>query len=270
MFTFRKEKQFSIPLLRILVGILFQLAVCLSYQCCSADEVDSAFFKHYYESVGDRLYNSKEIPGNLLLALENYKKALRYLPNQSGIEWKITRCLWVLATKAIKPEDRNAYFKEGIRYGKLSVKNNPDSSNAHLWFSLVIGSSAMDRGVVRTLYNRELIRSHLETALKLNPKNTNAYVGLAGWFFYVPNILGGNKAKALKYINQAINLEPNYTSARFVKAEFLLQENRLQEAAETLKNLLSVKNPVIRGDGVENKEKARKILARLKTKKALI
>ncbi|MBU2514754.1 tetratricopeptide repeat protein [bacterium] len=259
-----KEQQQN-PMRCLFLAFFCSLLLVVLHQTASSDDqFDSLFYGHYYESVADRLYDSKEIPGNLLLALEYYKKASNYLSTNSEVEWKIGRCYWVLATKTVKEEDRLVYFKEGIRYGKLGVKNNPDSSNAHLWLSLIVGSSAMDQGVVRTLYNREMIKSGLETALRINPSNTNAYVGLAGWYFHVPKFLGGDREKAFQYINRAIRIEPDYTSARLVKAEFLLQENRHPEAIRTLKEILNIKKPAIRGDGVENVNNARKMLDQLK------
>ncbi len=253
-----------------LVFLCFIFLISIIQIGASDDNFDAIFFRHYYESVADRLYDSKEIPGNILLALEYYKKASYYSANRSGLEWKITRCYWVLATKSVKVEDRSLYFKEGIRYGKLGVKNNPNSSNAHLWFSLVVGSSAMDQGVVRTLYNRELIRSGLEKAIKINPGNTNAYVGIAGWYFYVPEFLGGDRNKAFQYLNHAIKIEPDYTSARLVKAELLLLDKKYPEAIKTLKELLKIRKPAIRGDGVENKSRAKKMLEQLRRKGFLV
>jgi tetratricopeptide (TPR) repeat protein len=166
----------------------------------------------------------------------------------------------VLATKASSPQKREAYFKEGMRFGKQAVKNNQNSSYAHSWLALMIGSSAMDEGVVKTLYNKEIIRSGFETAITLNPENTNAHAGLAGWYFHVPGLFGGNKQKAFQLIERAIELEPDYTAPQIMKAEFLIAEHNYPEAIRTLKGVLAVKQPVIRGDGVEDKLKAENML----------
>ncbi len=242
----------------------FLIVLLLSLSSFAGDGIDRLVLANYLETNGDQFYHTKEIPGNLKLALKQYKKALKYRAEKSDIEWKIVRCYWVLAQKTSNERELNLYHKEGIRYGKAAVKNNSENSNAHLWYAMIVGSGAMRQGVVRTLYNREIIKSGLEKAISLNPRNTNAYVGLAGWYFYVPAILGGDKSEALRLINKAIKLEPNYTSARLVKAEFLISEESYDKATRELNLLLAVKKPVIRGDGVEDKRKAAELLAELK------
>jgi tetratricopeptide (TPR) repeat protein len=243
-------------LLGILVGASSQYLTVMA-----DDEVISPVLGNYLEKAADRFYNTKEIPGNLELALEYYKKSLEH---QSGVEWKIARCYWVLAKRAWNEKELQHYHQEGIRYGKLAIKNHGNNSNTHLWYSLIVGASAMRQGVVRTLYNREAIKSSLETAIRLDPDNTNAYVGLAGWYFFVPAIFGGDKEEGFRLINKAIELEPDYTSARLVKAEFLISEQHYHQAEQVLKDLMRVKTPVIRGDGIEDKRKAGELLKDLK------
>lgn len=218
------------------------------------------FLATYYESLADQLYDTKELPGHLELAVANYQKAAGYLTVTRETDWKTIRCYWVLATKASSPQKRETYFNEGVRLGKQAVKNYPNSSQAHSWLALIIGSSAMDEGVVKTLYNKELIRSGLETAISLDQSNTNAFAGLATWYYYVPTLLGGDKQKALQLIEQAIALEPEYTAPQIIKAEFLMAEQNYSEALSTLKGVLATKQPVVRGDGVEDKLKAEKML----------
>ena len=258
--SFRKSCPGLVSLVLVLVFFCFsgKLAV-------ASEEVSSQIVGKYLETVADRLYNTKEIEGNLELALEYYKMAMNQRPGTPGIEWKIARCYWVLAEKATDEQELQLYYKEGTRYGKLAVKNDTSNSNAHLWNSLIVGSSAMRQGVVKTLYNREVIKSGLLKALELDPENTNAYVGLAGWYFHVPAIFGGDKSQAFQLLDKAIKLEPNYTAAWLVKAEFLIREKEFEQAVQTLNKLLSIENPVIRGDGVEDKKKAANLLATLKS-----
>lgn len=233
--------------------------VCFS-QLHADEEGDARFFGIYNEMVGDRFYRTREIPGNKVLAVSHYKKALKFSENNADLQWKITRCFWFLADEAVERVKREGYFRDGISYGKAAIKSDPDNSNAHLWYGLIVGSEAIDRGIVNSLYKRDRIKKELNTALSLNPKNTNAYVGLASWYFHVPAVLGGDREKAMKMINRAIAIEPNYTTARMQKTEFLIEDDRIEEARKELKAILMIKDSAIRSDGVANRIKAELML----------
>ena len=60
-------------------------------------KVHSQFLKSYHETVGDRFYSTREIPGNNTIAMENYKRSLKYADYKADLQWKITRCYWFLA-----------------------------------------------------------------------------------------------------------------------------------------------------------------------------
>lgn len=226
-----------------------------------ADELfERNFTAEFLELEADKLYQTREIPGNLNQALNRYIKVRKLIGDQSGVEWKITRCYWILADQSVSGREKTRYLKDGIRYGKLAIKNDPDNSDAHLWNALIIGLNSIHQGVVRTLYNRETIKQGLEKSIQLNPRNTNAFIGLANWYFHVPKILGGGKAKALQLIEKAILFEPNYSHAYMVKADFLVKEGKIEEAARVLKKILTISTPAIRGDTVVHKYQAKKVL----------
>ncbi len=262
-FSVRKKRFFRIKMpVSILIAFFFFNQVAIG-----EGNISNSVMKRYLETTADRFYDTKEIAGNLGLALEYYKKAMKYQTVKPGVEWKITRCYWVLAGRSTNEQELQHYYREGTRYGKMAVKNDKFNSNAHLWYSLIVGSGAMRQGVVRTLYNRETIKSGLETAIRLNPGNSNAHVGLAGWYYHVPAIFGGDKQKAFQLLDRAINLEPDYTASWLVKAEFLIQGKDYSGAVRTLNQLLKIEKPAIRSDGVEDKRKAGKLLETIKSVK---
>ncbi len=243
-------------------GVLFCLC-CLPGYLYGKIPVEDRFKRVYYEKVADYLYQSKEVPQNLETALLYYKRAKGY-SDKPGLEWKITRVYWILAKRAINKKERMKYYKEGIKSGALAVEMDKDNTNAHLWYSLIVGSSAMEQGAMNTIYNLDRIKSGFETALKLDKTNSNAYAGLSSWYYHIPALLGGNKNKAFELIEKAINVEPNYTAPRILKAEFLINEKKYSQAFRALETVIQIDNPAVVGDGIEDKAKARKMLMELK------
>jgi len=220
----------------------------------------------YFEKLGDRLYDTREIPNNLELAVYNYKEAIKLIPRQPGINWKISRCYWALANRAVDEEEKESFYKQGINYSKIAVENDHSNSNAHLWYSLTVGSQALESGIMNALYLRDPIKAALEKALALDPNNVNALMGLAGWYFYVPVLLGGDKSKTFGLIDKALKVDPNYTGIRIRKAEMLVAENRYREAVIVLQKLIRIDKPTLSGDGREDKAKAKEMLEWLKEK----
>lgn len=221
---------------------------------------DIRFAEAYNKKLAGILYQTREIPGNLEQALAIYKKLDENRIESGGIDWRIARIYWVMASRALDSKERRQLYEKGKYYGTMAVKREPNCSNAHLWNAMILGSASIDQGVVRSFYNKDKIRKGLETALQLDPENTNAYLGLAGWYFYVPELLGGDREKALELTEKALRLDPDYTAAMLLKAEFLVDAGREKEAVSVLEGLIAVRDPKFRCDGVEDKAKAEKML----------
>lgn len=248
----------------LLPFVLAVLMLFLPFSPAMADRSASIrILASYYETMADELFQSRELPGNLQLAIGYYQKSLQLDPAHGHAEWKLSRCYWSLASKTDDVQQRSLYFGKGIQYGEMAVENNPENSYAHSWLALNTGSRAINQGVVNTLYNRDIIKKELETAIRLDAENTNAYAGLAAWYFHVPAILGGDRKTAFEMIDHAIDLEPDYTAPILLKAEFLISEQRIEEARQSLQRILAIERPAVRGDGVEDKIKAQRLLQKL-------
>lgn len=243
---------------------LFLIVVPASY---GESDLTSGFHSRYFENIADEMYLSREIPKNLELAINYYKKAIAAEPERPGIHWKITRCYWVLATKRSgNNKERLQYLKEGIRFGKMAIETDTDNSNAFLWYALVHGDNAIVKGVMNTLYMRTQILEWLEKAVKLDPENVNAVLGLAGWYYHIPELFGGDKRRCFQLIEQAEKIDPNYTAIYIQKAQYLIREKRYREAEQALKRVLQIKSPTLKNDSAEDKARSRQLLAELKKK----
>ncbi|MBT4267742.1 MAG: hypothetical protein HOD85_26330 [Deltaproteobacteria bacterium] len=248
---------------QLLFLICFMLVSATSTQAES--NLITRFQSRYFENIADQMYLTREIPKNIGLAIEYYKKAIAAEPDRPGIHWKITRCYWVLATKrSLNLEERLQYLKEGILFGKISIETDPSNSNAFVWQALIHGENALAKGVMNTIYMRTQIREWLEKAVALDPKNINALLGLAAWFYHLPEFFGGDKVQTFRYIDQAEAIEPNYTAIYIQKAQYLISEKRYRQAAIVLKRVLKIKIPKLRNDGAEDKATSLRLLEKLK------
>ena len=198
----------------------------------------------YYEKLADKYYRTREIPEHLDLAIEGYRSALRFQPTANWrMYWKMSRSYWMMGEREVRKEKRIQYFTLGTQFGEKAVKGNPDSSQSHLWYGLALGSAASEKGVMNTFYQKEAIKSELQQALRLNPKEINAFLGLAGWYYNVPKIFGGDKSECFRILEKALTIDPNFTATLLLKAKLLIDSHRSKDARKTLLRLLRVEKP---------------------------
>jgi tetratricopeptide (TPR) repeat protein len=249
-----------------IVLILFILSGCLSVAVLGSTDSSELIVGNYYLAIADKFYQTQELPGNLELALSYYKKALRTSHSLDNLEWKLARCYWTLAEQTGNRQKKALYYKRGIQFGNDAVKHQPNNSFAYTWLSLNTGSSALNEGIMKTLYKREVIKAGLQKAIELNPNNPVAVAGLASWYYHVPALFGGDQEKAFVLIDRAIGLNPHYMAPRMLKADFLIAAERYADALAALKTVVKISTPHNRWQGTRYRLKARELIIKLKMK----
>ncbi len=225
---------------------------------------ESRFNALYYEKVAEKHYQTREIPSHLTIALSHYQKALAFASQaKARLLWKISRCYWLLGDRAVNPSEREKNFNLGSQYGKQAIQIAPETSNGHLWYGLSLGSAALEKGVMNTLYQKDVIKAELNRAIDLNPKEIGAYLGLAGWYYYVPRLFGGDRIKSFQIIDQALRIDPHFSTSLILKARFLLKSGKPYAARNSLLRLLAIEESTSSGS-VEDRAIAREMLDEIK------
>lgn len=238
-------------LLIITITVSVYLHFPISGNASQLNNLESA----YHEHLADFFHNSREIPGHLDLALKNYLKV-----HQTSVLWKVSRCYWFLGEAAVSSINKMKYYEQGQLYGQKAREADGNDANSHLWFALTLGSLALEKGVMKTIYQKDMIKAALEKTLLLDKKNIEAHLGLATWYFHIPELLGGDKSKSFQFLDQAISIDRNYTMAYLIKAGFLKKTQQNQQAKQVLKALLNIKTPSSVSGGIEDKANAENLL----------
>lgn len=227
---------------------------------------DDLFLRTYYERLGDISYTTRNIPGNLENALKAYQNALKYGKYPHHVYWKLSRIYWTLAQRFSEPSIKIEHLKKSYIEGKKAVRKDPENSKSHLWYALSLGSLAVESGVMKKISTKDDIKKALQKSLKLNNKEIRAILGLASWYFHVPEFFGGNRKQAYRLIEKALQIDPNFTATHKVKAGFYLREERLSEARLVLQKILGIKAPTSKSGGIEDKAIARDLLKKISAK----
>ena len=87
---------------------------------------------------------------------------------------------------------------EALQLAQAAVKANPNEAAYHLQLASVLGDEIDHAGLFKKMSLGSRIRSELESAIKLEPRNPDCLFGMMLYDEQAPAVAGGGKDKALK------------------------------------------------------------------------
>jgi len=120
-----------------------------------------------------------------------------------------------------------AYFiidewDRGIKACERARSLDPQKSLYHLWLGRIYGEKADRAGFLSAAGLAKKVRVEFERAVELDPKNVEARVDLAEFYFSAPGIVGGGKDKARAQAEALAAFNPavaHYVSGRIAESE---------------------------------------------------
>jgi len=120
-----------------------------------------------------------------------------------------------------------AYFMidewdRGIPACERARNLDPQNSLYHLWLGRIYGEKADRAGFLSAAGLAKRVRVEFERAVELDPKNSDARVDLAEFYFSAPGIVGGGKDKARAQAEALAAFNPavaHYVSGRIAESE---------------------------------------------------
>ena len=108
------------------------------------------------------------------------------------------------------------------------------NADAHLWEGIILSTYAGAIGSLRALSTAEQSRSALEQSIEIDPEASNgaAYTYLGTLYYLVPEwpIAYGDFEIARKYLDKAIELNPDDIDANYFYADFLRVQKKYKQA----------------------------------------
>jgi tetratricopeptide (TPR) repeat protein len=117
-------------------------------------------------------------------------------------------------------------FKQSVSLAYKVIRQespNVDLSNYTRAYLLVGGGRGMLAhygGPVSKIANGTAVLSNLKKAESLQPDSPGVLFGLGSFYFLAPGLAGGNKGKALGYLERAVAQDPLFTDAYVRLAQF--------------------------------------------------
>jgi tetratricopeptide (TPR) repeat protein len=153
--------------------------------------------------------------------------------------WKSARAAYWIGGHAPEAE-RRAALERGVAAGEAAVRLRPDRPEGHYWLAADMGALAESFGLSQGLKYRSRIKSALERVAEINAgwEQASAVTALGRWYYLVPRLFGGSRAKADAHFRRALDQFPHSVTALIFLAESLTAQKKTDEARALLRRVI--------------------------------
>lgn len=214
----------------------------------------------------DRLYDAREDLASALAAADVWAARLERDPKDYDAAWKLARAAYWLGSHVASGERRKQY-ERGLEAGRRAVALEPNRPEGRFWMAATMGAMAESFGLRAGIRYRGPVKREFEAVLKLAPAYSDggADRGLGRWYFRVPRLFGGSKARAVEHLQRSLTYDPANAASHFFLAETYRSMDRDEEAFRHLRLVLEAPETVEWGPEVrEFKRKAEALLQQQK------
>lgn len=178
--------------------------------------------------------------------------------------WKLARASYWIGTHGPEAGRRSA-LERGVSAGEAAARFRPGRPEGHFWLAADMGALAESFGLVQGIKYRFRIKSELERVIAIDPawQEDSADSALGQWYFEVPRLFGGSRAKAEDHFRRVLDRFPQSKTALSFLAEVLAAEGRTREARTLLQRVIAA--PIEPDWLPEDRDFQRKAAERLRT-----
>lgn len=129
-----------------------------------------------------------------------------------------------LGDKEKRKTEKFSFFEKGMVFAETLIRVNYKNPWGHFWFASNYGEFCRTRGILKSLTAIPRLKSEFSQAAKLDSMSFDAIYALGVVYHEAPGFAGGDKKKAVKYFQSAIELDSNYTLPYIDLARYLFKQ----------------------------------------------
>jgi len=155
----------------------------------------------------DAFYSQREDLSKVVLGIAVLRQARIADDGNYEAAWKLAKFEYYLGLHSTDDREREAAFREGIDAGKIAVQLQGDKADGHFWLGANYGGSA-EISMLAALAVFQDIRREMERVIEIDPNYEvgSGYMVLGRLYLEVPRVLGGDKKKAIDYLEKGLRV----------------------------------------------------------------
>ena len=213
---------------------------------------------------------------NYTSAEDIYQSILAQSPQNADVLWRLSRVYVCMGDVAESSQQCEIYYRKAVEYARQSIAANDSKSEGHSWLAASLGSIAMYEGSRRKVELCREIKSELDLAVQLNPKDEVAYTIMGSFYRALGGInwverqladllLGGlphgGYTEGETAFKKAIQISPNVLRHHFELGMLYYESGRKEEAKKELQFASTL--PIQMASDARRKARMNKVLAEL-------
>jgi tetratricopeptide (TPR) repeat protein len=205
----------------------------------SAESVNlSELFAH-----ADQLYAQRESVERVREAVAVMRRARASDFGNYEAAWKLAKFDYYLGEREKEEKLRAEAFREGIAAGEAAVRIEANRPEGHFWLGANLGGRARLQGPLYALASVPDIRKEMETVIRLEEgfQAGSAYLALGQIDLELPEVLGGNRERAVENLEKGLRFGENNALLRLRLAEAYLNVKRAEDARRQLNAIFKLK-----------------------------
>lgn len=189
-----------------------------------APHQDAARFRE-----ADEAFRRREDPERAWFALRRYRELDRANPGDAEAAWRLSMAYYFAGMRLAETrEEEKRLYGAGRDAGVRAAELQPDCAPCHLFAAVNMALYGQAVGILRMLFTLGKVKSHLRESIALDPYFFDAAaLRVLGYIEQeLPPILGGSDKRAQRYLEEAIERDPDEPLNYLFYARFLYDERK--------------------------------------------
>lgn len=195
-------------------------------------------------AAGDEAFYRIDYPSSIAA----YESVLSQLHESPDILWRLAR-VYVCAGEVADDQRRGKFLKTAESYARRCIRADSMNAEGHTWLAAALGYITLFESLDGQIALSHELKSEVDRAIALNPKNDVAYsilgsfyraLGNVGWIkkqfaaVFLGSVPAGGFEESEAALHRAIALAPNVMRHHYELAVLYIDWNRREEAKEIL------------------------------------
>jgi tetratricopeptide (TPR) repeat protein len=266
--SWRKIMKFKYLSVLFVLLSLMAFSSCGSSRATAPEQTANSVNVSSSDSIkkADELYAQRTDLAKLREAINILKSARASDPNNFDIVWKLSQYSYFLGDHSEDEDEVKKSFESGINFAREAITLQGDRPEGHFWLAANLGGRAK-RNPLSGLTDVDEIRKSLETVIKIDEKyqGGSAYMALGQLELETSGfLLGGDKKKALEYLEKGFQINSENSILRLRLAEAYIANNRRDDARKQIDYILKMKpDPNYLPEYQDSVKEAKKLLEKI-------